>query len=42
MIYTVFPNDMDEMPQDFNSYNDAVEYGNEMFGRGNYTIECPC
>ena len=38
---TVFPNDPDEMPQDFPSY-EAKEYGNEMFGEGNYTIESPC
>lgn len=35
---TVFPNDPDEMPQDF----EAKEYGVEMFGEGNYTIESPC
>lgn len=39
---TVFPNDSDEMPQDFESYLEAKEYGVEMFGEGNYTIESPC
>ena len=39
---TVFPNELGEIPQDFESYDEAVEYGNEMFGEGNYTIECPC
>lgn len=39
---TVFPNDPDEMPQDFESYLEAKEYGVEMFGEGNYTIESPC
>ncbi len=39
---TVFPHDPDEMPQDFQSYNEAMEYGYEMFGKGNYTIESPC
>ena len=39
---TVFPNDLDEMPQDFESYVEAKEYGDEMFGEGDYTIESPC
>lgn len=39
---TVFPNDPDEMPQDFSTYREAIEYGNEMLGEGNYTIESPC
>lgn len=39
---TVFPNDPDEMPQDFPSYAAAKEYGNEMFGEGNYEISSPC
>lgn len=39
---TVFPNAPDEMPQDFQSYDEAREYGDEMFGKGNYTIESPC
>lgn len=37
--YTVFPDDPDEMPQEFESYCDAEEYGNERFGKGNYIIE---
>ena len=41
MIYTVFPNDPDEMPQDFETKQEAVEYGNERFGQGEYTIESP-
>ena len=39
---TVFPNDSDEMAQDFPSFSEAKEYGDEMFGAGNYTIESPC
>lgn len=39
---TVFPNDNDELPQDFESYAEANEYGVEMFGEGNYTVESPC
>ena len=35
-------NDLDEMPQDFESYVEAKEYGDEMFGEYNYTIESPC
>lgn len=42
LFYTVFPNDKNEMPQDFSSYKEAEEYGNEEFGVGNYTIESPC
>lgn len=30
---TVFPYDPDEMPQDFESYAEAKEYGDEMFGK---------
>lgn len=41
LFYTVFPNDENEMPQDFPSYEEAKEYGNEMFGEGNYSIEAP-
>ena len=41
MVCTVFPNDLDEMPQDFESYAEAKEYGDEMFGESNYTIESP-
>lgn len=39
MIYTVFPKDNGKMPQDFPTYPDAKEYGDEEFGEGNYTIE---
>jgi hypothetical protein len=39
MIYTVFPKDEGEMPQDFPTYSDAKEYGDEEFSKGNYTIE---
>lgn len=39
MIYTVFPKQEGETPQDFPTYSDAQEYGDEEFGRGNYTIE---
>ncbi len=39
MIYTVFPKGKGETPQDFPTYLDAEEYGDEEFGEGNYTIE---
>lgn len=39
MIYTVFPKQEGETPQDFPTYSDAQEYRDEEFGRGNYTIE---
>lgn len=39
MIYTVFPKIEGELPQDFSTYSDAKEYGDEEFGRGNYEIE---
>lgn len=38
---TIFPHDPDEMPQDFPTYKEAIEYGNEIFGEGNYEIESP-
>lgn len=38
---TVFPNDPDELPQDFPSMREAKEYGDENLGSGNYTIESP-
>lgn len=38
-IYTVFPHDTDEMPQDFETEWEAIEYGNENYGEGNYTVE---
>lgn len=41
IIFTVFPNDPREMPQDFESIREAEEYGDEMFGRGNYQIQSP-
>ena len=37
----VFSNDPDEMPQEFSSYEEAISYGDEYFGEGNYTIEVP-
>lgn len=30
MIYTVFPNDATLMPQDFDNWGDAYEYGEEL------------
>ena len=39
VIWTLFPNDESEMPQDFYSWYEAKQYGDEMFGEGNYTIE---
>lgn len=39
MIYTVFPKDETEMPQDFPTYKDAEDYGNSEFGAGNYEIQ---
>ncbi len=39
MIYTVFPKDESEMPQDFPSYKEAKEYGDEWLGEGNYENE---
>ena len=39
---TVFPNDPNELPQDFNTIEEAKEYGDEHFGEGNYVIESPC
>lgn len=38
---TVFPNDENELPQDFLSYEEAKEYGDKEFGEGNYVIETP-
>ena len=38
---TLFPNDPDEMPQDFSTYEEAYEYGNEKYGKGNYIVEEP-
>lgn len=41
IIYTVFPNDTDEVPQDFETKWEAYEYGNERFGEGNFVVESP-
>ncbi len=30
MIYTVFPKNEDEMPQDFETYQEAFEYAEEL------------
>lgn len=40
MIHTVFPKDENEMPQDFQTYEEAKEYGDVEFGENKYTIEC--
>jgi hypothetical protein len=39
MIYTVFPKDKGELPQDFPTYEEAVAYGTECFGKDGYVIE---
>ena len=39
MIFTVFPKDVNEMPQDFSSSKEAKEYGEEYFGKNGYVIE---
>lgn len=39
---TVFPLNSQDMPQDFETYQDAKEYGDSEYGEGNYTIESPC
>ncbi len=39
MIHTVFPKDENEIPQDFPTYAEAKEYGDEEFGENGYTIE---
>ena len=38
---TVFPNDLDKMPQDFPTWEEAIQYADEEYGKGNYTIETP-
>lgn len=38
MIYTVFPGEPDEMPQDFSTYTEAKEYAEKKELDG-YTIE---
>ena len=39
MIYTVFPKDESYPPQDFPTYAEAEEYGDERFGEDGYVIE---
>lgn len=39
MIYTVFPKDEEEMPQDFDTYSEAFDFAEEEYGTGNYIIE---
>lgn len=39
MIYTVFPNDQDQMPQDFATFEEARLYGEEFFKTCGYRIE---
>lgn len=42
MIYTTFPMHpvyCTDVPQDFETYEEAKEYGDETWGAGNYTIE---
>ncbi len=38
MIYTVFPTDNKNMPQDFPTYEEAKAYG-DSYENGKYTIE---
>lgn len=38
-IYTVSPIDQDELSADFSTYQEAQEYGDQIFGQGNYKIE---
>lgn len=42
MIYTVFFNDGNELPQDFSTYSDALSYAEEVKSDYDvdYTIEC--
>ena len=35
---TVFPHDTSYLPQDFPTMQEAEQYGDEMFGKGNYEI----
>lgn len=35
---TVFPNDTSYSPKDCYTMREAEQYGNEMFGKGNYEI----
>lgn len=39
MIYTVFSNDPDRLPQDFATYEEAKDYGDEWESASGYTIE---
>ena len=39
MIYTVFPKDEEEMPQDFDTYSKAFDFAEEEYGAGNYIID---
>ncbi len=41
-IYTVFPKDPYELPQDFSDFAAAKAYGDQQLGPGNYEIESPC
>lgn len=38
MIYTVFPKDKDSMPQDFETYQEAKSYGDDVLGKDQYQI----
>lgn len=38
MIYTVFPEDENRMPQDFATYQEAIEYGKE-YENGEFRVE---
>ena len=38
MIYTVFPDNEHEMPQDFESWHEAYIYAEENFSEYGYTI----
>ena len=38
---TVFSEDDNEMPQDFDDYNEAVSFADSRYGRGHYHIESP-
>ena len=39
MIYTVFPKNNEDLPQDFPTLKQAREYGDEFFGPENYEVE---
>ena len=38
MIYTVFPVDTSEMPQDFSTFEEALSFAVENFGEGEFVI----